>query len=136
MGNFFIAGEPAPQGSKTGRVVNGRVVMWESSAKVKPWRAAVHATTQQEKERKKWKTITDPIELCLSFYLPRLKSVKREFPSVKPDLDKLIRSTCDGLKTGGLYSDDALIIAITATKQYAPVGMEAGCHVLVVREYV
>ncbi len=27
MGNFFIAGEPAPQGSKTGRVVNGRVVM-------------------------------------------------------------------------------------------------------------
>jgi Holliday junction resolvase RusA-like endonuclease len=136
MGNFFIAGEPAPQGSKTGRVVNGRVVMWESSAKVKPWRAAVHSTTQLEKERKKWETITDPIELCLSFYLPRPKSVKREFPSVKPDLDKLIRSTCDGLKTGGLYEDDALIIAITATKQYAPVGIEAGCHVLVVREYV
>ena len=136
MGNFFIAGEPAPQGSKTGRVVNGRVVMWESSAKVKPWRAAVHATTQLEKAKKQWETIDDPIELCLSFYLPRPKTVKREFPSVKPDLDKLIRSTCDGLKTGGLYTDDALIIALTATKQYAPVGMEAGCHVLVVREYV
>jgi Holliday junction resolvase RusA-like endonuclease len=136
MGNFFIAGEPAPQGSKTGRVVNGRVVMWESSAKVKPWRAAVTLITQQEKAKKKWETISDPIELCLSFYLPRPKSVKREFPSVKPDLDKLIRSTCDGLKTGGLYDDDALIIALTATKQYAPVGMEAGCHVLVVREYV
>lgn len=136
MGNFFIEGEPAPQGSKTGRVVNGRVVMWESSSKVKPWRAAVHSTTQQEKEKKKWETITEPIELCLSFYLPRPKTVKREFPSVKPDLDKLIRSTCDGLKTGGLYLDDALIIAITATKQYAPVGMESGCHVLVVKEYV
>jgi Holliday junction resolvase RusA-like endonuclease len=136
MGNFFIAGEPAPQGSKTGRVVNGRVVMWESSAKVKPWRAAVTLITKQAMLKKEWETITDPIELCLSFYLPRPKSVKREFPSVKPDLDKLIRSTCDGLKTGGLYTDDALIIAITATKQYAPVGMEAGCHVLVVREYV
>jgi Holliday junction resolvase RusA-like endonuclease len=136
MGNFFIAGEPAPQGSKTGRVVNGRVVMWESSAKVKPWRAAVTLITKQAMLKQEWETITDPIELCLSFYLPRPKSVKREFPSVKPDLDKLIRSTCDGLKTGGLYTDDALIIAITATKQYAPVGMEAGCHVLVVREYV
>jgi Holliday junction resolvase RusA-like endonuclease len=136
MGNFFIAGEPAPQGSKTGRVVNGRVVMWESSAKVKPWRAAVTIVTKQAMLKQEWETITDPIELCLSFYLPRPKTVKREFPSVKPDLDKLIRSTCDGLKTGGLYTDDALIIAITATKQYAPVGMEAGCHVLVVREYV
>jgi Holliday junction resolvase RusA-like endonuclease len=136
MGNFFIAGEPAPQGSKTGRVVNGRVVMWESSVKVKPWRAAVTLITKQAMLKQEWETITDPIELCLSFYLPRPKTVKREFPSVKPDLDKLIRSTCDGLKTGGLYTDDALIIAITATKQYAPVGMEAGCHVLVVREYV
>jgi len=136
MGNFFIEGIPAPQGSKTGRVVNGRVVMWESSAKVKPWRAAVTLITKQAMLKQEWETITDPIELCLSFYLPRPKSVKREFPSVKPDLDKLIRSTCDGLKTGGLYTDDALIIALTATKQYAPVGMEAGCHVLVVREYV
>jgi Holliday junction resolvase RusA-like endonuclease len=110
--------------------------MWESSAKVKPWRAAVTLITKQAMLKQEWETITDPIELCLSFYLPRPKSVKREFPSVKPDLDKLIRSTCDGLKTGGLYTDDALIIAITATKQYAPVGMEAGCHVLVVREYV
>lgn len=136
MGNFFIAGEPAPQGSKTGRVVNGRVVMWESSAKVKPWRIAVTKKTAQHMSWKTLNPINDPIELCLSFYLPRPKSVKREFPSVKPDLDKLIRSTCDGLKTGGLYTDDALIIAITATKQYAPVGMEPGCQVLVVREYV
>jgi Holliday junction resolvase RusA-like endonuclease len=136
MGTFFITGEPAPQGSKTGRVVNGRVVMWESSAKVKPWRAAVTIITKQEMAKQRMITIDDPIELCLSFYLPRPKSVKREFPSVKPDLDKLIRSTCDGLKTGGLYTDDALIIAITATKQYAPVGMQAGCQVLVVREYV
>ena len=136
MGIFFIAGEPAPQGSKTGRVVNGRVVMWESSSKVKPWRAAVTVITKQEMAKQKMPTFTEPIELCLSFYLPRPKSVKREFPSVKPDLDKLIRSTCDGLKTGGLYTDDALIIAITATKQYAPIGMEAGCNVLVVREFV
>jgi Holliday junction resolvase RusA-like endonuclease len=136
MGNFFIAGEPAPQGSKTGRVVNGRVVMWESSSKVKPWRAAVTTITKTHMQFGDLEIFTEPIELCLSFYLPRPKSVKREFPSVKPDLDKLIRSTCDGLKTGGLYTDDALIIALTATKQYAPVGMEAGCQVLVVREYV
>jgi len=136
VGNFFIAGEPAPQGSKNGYIKNGRVVLVESSKKVKPWREAVTTMTKAHMQFGDLEMITDPIELCLSFYLPRPKSVRREFPSVKPDLDKLIRSTCDGLKTGGLYTDDALIIAITATKQYAPVDMESGCHVLVVREYV
>ena len=136
MGTFYITGEPAPQGSKNGRVVDGRVVMWESSLKVKPWRAAVTTITQQEMAKQKIEMFTEPIELCLIFFLTRPKSVKREYPSVKPDLDKLIRSTCDGLKTGGLYTDDALIVAITATKQYAPVGMKAGCQVLVVGEYV
>jgi crossover junction endodeoxyribonuclease RusA len=136
MGNFFIAGTPAPQGSKNGYIKNGRVVLVESSKKVKPWREAVTTTTKAHMMFGDLEMISDPVELCLSFYLPRPKTVTREFPSVKPDLDKLIRSTCDGLKTGGLYVDDALIIALTATKQYAAEGLEAGCHVLVVREDV
>ena len=35
MITFFIEGEPAPQGSKTGFVKNGRVIMIEASKKVK-----------------------------------------------------------------------------------------------------
>ncbi len=51
--------------------------------------------------------------------MPRPKTVNRLRPNVKPDLDKLIRSTCDGLKTGGLFTDDALIVEIRASKYYA-----------------
>jgi Holliday junction resolvase RusA-like endonuclease len=128
MISYFIEGEPAPQGSKTGFVKNGRVVMVESSKKVKPWRVAV---TEQTARYMSWETLNPldtPVEIALVFYLPKPKSVKRQWPSVKPDLDKLIRSTFDGLTTGGLYSDDALVIAVSASKEYATDRM--GCQVI------
>ena len=128
MISYFIEGEPAPQGSKNGFVKNGRVVMVESSKKVKPWRVAV---TEQTARYMSWETLNPldtPVEIALVFYLPKPKSVKRQWPSVKPDLDKLIRSTFDGLTTGGLYLDDALVIAVSASKEYATDRM--GCQVI------
>jgi Holliday junction resolvase RusA-like endonuclease len=128
MISFFIEGEPAPQGSKNGFVKNGRVVMVESSTKVKPWRAAV---TQKTAQHMSWETLNpldSSVEIALVFYLPKPKSVKRKWPSVKPDLDKLIRSTFDGLTTGGLYTDDALVIAVSASKEYAT--DRTGCQVI------
>jgi hypothetical protein len=136
MISYFIEGEPAPQGSKTGKVVNGRVIMWEASAKVKPWRTAVALQTQayrasQWPNAEQW-TIKTPVQITLIFHLPKPKSVKRDFPSVKPDLDKLVRSTFDGLTTGGLYEDDALVIALSASKIYAT--DRIGCQIIVSEE--
>ena len=128
MISYWIDGEPAPQGSKNGFVKNGRVVMVESSLKVKPWRAAV---AEQTARYMSWETLNpfdNPVEIALVFHLPKPKTVKREWPSVKPDLDKLIRSTFDGLTTGGLYTDDALVIAVSASKQYAT--DRVGCQVI------
>ena len=132
MYSFWIDGEPAPQGSKNGFVKNGRVVMVESSKKVKPWREAVALATQEYRASKwpnaeQW-TLTTSVEIALVFHLPRPKSVTRKWPAVKPDLDKLIRSTFDGLTTGGLYTDDALVIAVSASKQYAT--DRIGCQVI------
>jgi crossover junction endodeoxyribonuclease RusA len=118
MISFFVEGEPAPQGSKTAKCVNGRAVMWESSKKVKGWRDTVTAQAQIEMIAGKLETIHDPVKLRLSFYLPKPASVKRQLPSVKPDLDKLIRSTCDALTKSKIYQDDALIVMVTATKHY------------------
>ena len=98
--------------------------MIEASKKVKPWREAVVAETIKHVAC----TMTEPVEIALVFYLPKPKTVKRVFPSVKPDLDKLIRSTFDGLTTGGLYSDDALVIAVSASKEYAT--DKIGCQVI------
>lgn len=128
MISYFIEGEPAPQGSKTGFVKNGRVVMVEASKKVKPWREAVTIKTAQHMSWETLNPLTEPVEIALVFYLPKPKTVNRRWPSVKPDLDKLIRSTFDGLTTGGLYTDDALVIAVSASKEYATDRM--GCHVI------
>ena len=124
MYNFWIDGEPAPQGSKNGFVKNGRVVLVESSKKVKPWREAVARTTQAQVPC----PLQNAVEVALVFHLPRPKTVTRKWPAVKPDLDKLVRSTFDGLTTGGLYTDDALVIALSASKQYAT--DRIGCQVI------
>ena len=123
MISYWIDGEPAPQGSKTGFIKNGRVVIVESSKKVKPWREAVAAQTQAKVQA----ALQNPVEIALVFHLPKPKTVTRKWPAVKPDLDKLIRSTFDGLTTGGLYTDDALVIAVSASKQYAT--DRIGCQV-------
>jgi Holliday junction resolvase RusA-like endonuclease len=124
MYSFWIDGEPAPQGSKNGFVKNGRVVLVESSKKVKPWREAVARTTQAEVPC----PLQNAVEVALVFHLPRPKTVTRKWPAVKPDLDKLVRSTFDGLTTGGLYTDDALVIALSASKQYGT--DRIGCQVV------
>lgn len=128
MISYFVEGEPAPQGSKNGFVKNGRVVMVESSKKVKPWREAVTIKTAQHMSWETLNPLTTPVEIALVFHLPRPKTVTRLWPSVKPDLDKLIRSTFDGLTTGGLYTDDALVIAVSASKQYAT--DRIGCQII------
>ena len=111
MYSFWIDGEPAPQGSKNGFVKNGRVVMVESSKKVKPWREAVALTTQAQVTC----SLQNAVEIALVFHLPKPKTVTRKWPSVKPDLDKL-------------YTDDALVIAVSASKQYAT--DRIGCQVI------
>lgn len=129
MINFYINGEPAPQGSKTAKCINGKAIMWESSSKVKLWRQLVDFQTKVAMHNNRWQMLDQPLSIELAFWLPKPKSVTRFVPSVKPDLDKLIRSTCDGLKTGGLYTDDALIVEITARKYYATESQKTGCSV-------
>jgi crossover junction endodeoxyribonuclease RusA len=128
MVSFFVEGTPAPQGSKTAKCINGRAVMWEASKGVKVWRDTVTAQAQIQMIADRLETITEPVELVLDFQLAKPKSVKRGLPSVKPDLDKLIRSTCDALTKSKIYQDDALVVTVKATKTY---GTKSGCHITI-----
>jgi len=130
--SFFVPGEPAPQGSKTARVVNGRVVMWEASSKVKVWRKSVSDVARVEMSNRNLEIIDDAVEVVLHFNMPRGKSVTRKWHTVKPDVDKLIRSTLDGL-TGIVFKDDCQVIAVTGVKDYAT--DKIGCQVLVSKEF-
>jgi crossover junction endodeoxyribonuclease RusA len=110
-----VSGDPASQGSHS--VINGRIVQ-VNSTKHKRWRnAVVFAALDLIDED--WVPIDEPVELSVIFYLPRPKTATREFPSVTPDLDKLIRAVGDSLTTAGIISDDSRIIAIHAQKLYA-----------------
>lgn len=129
---IHVDGLPAPQGSKTayalkkGGQYTGATAMKESSKKVKPWRAAVVTAARGGA------TIPGPVAVSITFYLPRpkghfgtgrnagkLKPAAPALPGVKPDVDKLVRSTLDGLTTAGVYEDDARVTDLVVAKRYA-----------------
>jgi Holliday junction resolvase RusA-like endonuclease len=109
-----VSGEPASQGSHS--VINGRIVQ-VNSTKHKRWRNAV-AFAALDLITDGWELLDEPLELSVIFYLPRPKSVFREFPAVMPDVDKLLRAVFDSL-SGVIYLDDSRIIRATAQKLYA-----------------
>lgn len=128
-----VNGCPAPQGSK--RHVGGGVMI-ESSKKVKPWRSDVKDAAEKAIADKGWLPLDGPVELHVAFLLDRPKSVSpktRPMPTVKPDLDKLVRSTLDALKSAGAYRDDANVVRIATWKRYAS-SEEAQGAIIVVKE--
>ena len=113
-----VIGQPAPQGSKT-RMPNGAMVEGSSAvgrAKHRAWRSAVaEAAVGQVAE-----PLDGPLQLTVEFWMPRPASRKRDrWADRKPDLDKLLRCTLDGLTDGGLIRDDARVVCVSASKQLA-----------------
>lgn len=120
-----VLGDPAPQGSKSykGRTRAGKPILVESSKAVKPWRAAVADAAEDAARLQGWPCADGPVSVEVDFYLPRpVRMPRGRFrPSVRPDLDKLLRSTLDALKTSGAIADDAVVVSILASKHYAGV---------------
>lgn len=140
---FFVAGEPRPQGSKSGRVVWSKKKQrdvalltdgfGESPRKLKLWRNLVRdaASAWRLDHTGYGAPLFDryvPVDIYLVFFLQRPKSVKREYPVTKPDIDKLERAILDGLK-GEIFFDDAQVIDVVKSKRYAPSGSPPGVKV-------
>lgn len=121
---LWVSGiEPAPQGSKR-YLGNGRFI--EASKKLEPFRNAIgQAVKDYFEAHPEAVTFTDPVEVEATFVLPKPKTVKRPWPSVAPDLDKLQRALGDSVsleKYCGqpLIQDDSLIVTWHAQKVYGP----------------
>ncbi|MBK5238851.1 MAG: RusA family crossover junction endodeoxyribonuclease [Actinomycetales bacterium] len=120
---MFVEGIPVPQGSKS---LSRTGVMYEANKALKPWRLKVAAAAL-------WAVGPDvrfmegPLALAVAFGMPRPKTVKREHPSVKPDLDKLVRAISDSL-TGIVYKDDAQIVCLDVIEIY---GLIYGARIFV-----
>lgn len=113
-----VLGVPAPQGSKT-RMPNGAMVEGSSAvgrAKHRAWRSAVAEAAAGKLDE----PLDGPLQLVAEFFLPRPASRKRDvWADRKPDLDKIIRNTVDGLTDAGLIRDDARIVYLSASKRLA-----------------
>lgn len=111
-----VEGIPAPQGSKS---IGRGGQMYESSKKLKPWRDAVVWATKQVMAGRP--PLRGALRCEIYYTLPKPKSaVKagRNWPSVKPDGDKLDRATHDALTQGGAWVDDAQVVQWSGGKQY------------------
>lgn len=118
MIEFRVVGQPIPQGSM--KVINGHIIHSQGSA-LAAWRSLVALAAKRAGA-----TPTDaPISMTLIFIMKKPKTVTRQYPTVAPDLDKLVRAVLDAL-TAIAYKDDSQVIDIRALKIYGETpGLEA-----------
>ena len=116
MIELTVYGCPAPQGSKkfVGHAKStGRAILVESSKKVKPWREDVKGAAEFYLASTGRAPIAGAVVAEMIFTVAKPKSApktRRTYPSTKPDLSKLLRSTEDALSDAGIWGDDARVI--------------------------
>lgn len=119
-----VIGIPAPQGSKSAVIRGGKARVIEGSSpgmreRHKSWREGVAQGARDWLRDHAGATIYEPVGIVVTFYFTRPASDRfRVRHKSQPDLDKLLRSTFDGLVYGGLLHDDGLITAVKARKVY------------------
>lgn len=128
---IVVHGRPAPQGSKRyaghrRNSASGRVsaVLVEQSKRVKPWRAQVtHAARLALTANHIREPLDGPLEAEVIFTVRKPASApkrRQTWPNTRDsgDLDKLLRSTFDGIADAQAVADDSRIIAVTARKVF------------------
>ena len=144
---FFVAGIPQPQGSKSfkGVTKTGKAILLESVDGLYAWREAIGwkgleamrglgqppGLPGEALRGRPDHALTGPICARLEFILKRpVRTPKsRNPPAVKkPDLDKLVRAVLDAL-TKVVFVDDSQVIELHANKRLAAVGETPGVHI-------
>lgn len=108
----------APQGShKQGF---GKSVR-ETNPKTEPYREAVSEACLKVMDAQHiWVPMDGCLEVHLDFYMPPIKSAPdRCHPNTAPDIDKLVRSTFDGITRSQLWKDDARVVGLTTWEYFA-----------------
>ena len=112
---FEVFGQPQPQGSARAFVVKGRAVVTSANPNLKDWRNLVSVAARESMQG--LPPVEGAVEVEATFWLARPKSVKRTLPTVKPDVDKLIRGCLDAM-TSVVFADDAQVTRVAAQKRY------------------
>jgi len=124
MIQVFAPGIPQPQGSKNAYRRGNKIVLVEANKNLPAWRRLV--TDKLEQANVSCQPLTGAVSLDVMFFMPRGKTVKREMPTVPPDLDKLIRAINDSATDAGVIEDDSQVIEIVAYKFYEAENLPIG----------
>ncbi len=121
-----VIGTPAPKGSNRAIKRGGLAVLVPGSSdagkkRMLSWARAVRTAAL---DACAVPLTGKPVEVSITFWMPRPKSVRRGLPMVKPDIDKLARCTLDAL-TGVAFDDDSRICYLKLSKHYANDGQGA-----------
>lgn len=134
---FFVAGTPAPGGSKKAYVRGGRAVLVDDAKNNASWRERVASEASRAYAGP---LLDDPLDVIFLFFeirprghygtgknARRLKPSAPAYPAKKPDVLKLGRSTEDAL-SGVLWTDDSRTVDLLLRKRYGP---RPGCQIMV-----
>ncbi|MET4780835.1 crossover junction endodeoxyribonuclease RusA [Glaciihabitans sp. UYNi722] len=136
MYQYFVPGDPAPKGSKrfVGLTRTGRGILIESSKRVAPWTAAVMVATESAVDfPARFDAIDTAVTVTTRFLIVKPKHNHDDYPTSLRvgDLDKLLRSTLDGIVQGGLLKDDKFVTTVETSKRWTQPGQQAGCHITI-----
>ena len=105
--------EPVPKGRP--RIGNGRAY---TPAKTRNFENSIKMLAKHYMRLNgRSEPLKGPLEVLVGFHLKKPKTVRRDLPEVKPDLDNLVKGLFDGCN-GVLWVDDAQICMMSVTKSY------------------
>lgn len=114
---FYVLGDPQPEGDLVCRRDPTHKLYHPNHAKLHPWRDAI-VTACKLRSVTPWPAST-PVAVDLTFSVARGKTVTRDLPTTRPDLDKLVRAVLDALTAAKVLADDAQVVEVGARKRYA-----------------
>ena len=121
---------PVPKGRPRFRVIGGKHVTAYTDAKTRKYEEALR--TEFAKLAKKPIPAGNAISVQVIFHLPKGKTVKRDRPCVRPDLDNYVKAVLDAAN-GTLFTDDGQIVSLHAEKHYTELG-RYGIEMLILEE--
>lgn len=132
--SFTVWGVAQPKGSTRAFVPKGwtRPIVTSDNPKNKGWQQLVAEAAGRARDKCGSALLEGPIKLRVAFYLPRPKSLPRKVVHhiKKPDVDKLLRSVKDGLKSVA-WHDDSQVVDARALKFYADEGVAPHARVVI-----
>lgn len=115
---FEIDGDPVPKGRPRAARIGNSIRMY-TDRKTQAWETIVARFTGWAMSGLPTPLI-GPLTLDATFFLPRPKTVKDEYPVTnRADVDNLLKALLDGMQAAGLFRDDKQFVDVVARKRYA-----------------